>query len=116
MTANQLALRGISPTTTRSLGTQTILTLLQTQDINQTPPGGHGGGGHHSINLTPTLEAEAAAETEESLLLRRRKKLAKKLEAANASETDEVDENGEILPDDNVEQNNQNQSDKKAGS
>jgi len=107
--ANQLALRGVSPTTIPSLGAQTVSALLQTQDISQIQsPGGHGGGGgYHAINLTPVLEAEPAAESEESQLLRRRKKLAKKLEAAKAEED-------EASPDD-VEQNEENRLHKKAG-
>jgi hypothetical protein len=92
-----------------SLGAQTVSTLLQTQDISQTPVhGGHGGGGHHDMKtITPGLEAEAAEESEEAQILKRRKKLLEKMQAGKAAETDDTDEKGE--------QRNENTPEEKAG-
>ena len=93
---NQFTPRGVSAAASSALGSQTVATLLQTQDLSQTQArgGGHGGGGHHHGSMTPSLETEEAAASEEAQILRPRKQLTKAVKAANASETAKTDENG----------------------
>lgn len=94
--SSSLMAQGLSAGISRSLGAQMISTLLQTQDLSQTPQAhGHGGGGHHSLMKTmASLEAEEATGSEEAQLLKRRKKLADKFQSSVISDTIELDENG----------------------
>ena len=81
----------VTASVSSSLGSQTVSTLLQTQDISH----GHGGGaGHHGSKTTPGIEAEEAGATEEAVTLRRRKKLSQTTKADDLEETKELDENG----------------------
>jgi hypothetical protein len=91
--------QGTSTTASPSLGSQTVSTLLQTQDLNQTQAHGGGGGHHGGMKMTPGLEAEE----EVAEVLRQRKKLTKTVKPSDTSEATEVDENGVPLTTD-VEQ------------
>jgi D-serine deaminase-like pyridoxal phosphate-dependent protein len=93
----------VSATGSPSLESQTLSTLLQTQDLSQTQPHGHGGGGHHgAMKVMRNLAAEEAAESEEAKLLKRRKKLTKTVKLKGSSETVEVDENGVVVGENGV--------------
>ena len=107
--SNPSVARGISSTASPSLGSQSISTLLQTQDLSQTQVrggGGHGGGAHHGTKMTLSPEAEEAVESEEAQTLRQSKKSQKTGKSATASEPAKVDENGEVV--DDVEQTGEN--------
>jgi hypothetical protein len=102
--ASQPSARGVSSTAFSSLGSQSVSTLLQTQDLSQLQArgGGHGGGGHHGMKMTPSLEAEEAAEESEE----ERKKLTKTITSSGVSDLTELDENGEVAQDAEQTENN----------
>jgi len=92
--ASLLAARAVMTTASPALGAQTVSTLLQTQDLSQTPArGGHGGSGHHGgMTTPPSFEAEEAAESQEASMLSQRKKLTKSRKMSETSETPESEE------------------------
>jgi hypothetical protein len=77
------------------LGSQTVSTLLQTQDLNQAEQAHGGGGGHHgSMKMMGGLEAEEVAGEEEAQLLRRRKNRTAIPKSSEEAKTVEIDDNG----------------------
>ena len=62
--SSQSVARSVSSTSPPTLGSQTVSTLLQTQDLNQTQVRGGGGGGGHHGGVKMSLEAEEAEEAD----------------------------------------------------
>ncbi len=93
--------RGVSSTGTGSLGSQTVSTLLQTQDLSQTQirgGGGHGGGGHHGMKMVAGGETEETMEAEEASSLHAQKKTGKTAVASDAEQVAESGEEGDVTP------------------
>lgn len=89
--------RGVSALAYPSLGTQTVLALLQTQDVGQMTAYGHGGGTHlGGLKIISGLEAEEVTDSLEAQLLNQRKKMSKRINpteiSLNAKENGDVEQ------------------------